>query len=200
MKPIDLAIVDTGSANLASVTAAFRRLGARPRVTESPERVLTARRVVLPGVGAFGAVAERLARTGLAEALRDRTAQGAALLGICLGMQLLAEGSDEAPGAIGLGVIEGKAERFGDGTRVPQLGWNRVEPGGQSRFVTPGYAYFANSFCLRSVPSGWSTAFASYDGSFVAAAERGPQLACQFHPELSGAWGAALLGRWYSQC
>jgi glutamine amidotransferase len=200
VKPIDLAIVDTGSANLASVSAAFRRLGARPRVTEAPEAVLMARRVVLPGVGAFGAVAERLARTGLAAALRERMGRGAPLLGICLGMQLLADRSDEAPGAIGLGVIEGRVERFGDGTRVPQLGWNRVEPRGQSRFVNPGYAYFANSFCLRTVPSEWSTALASYDGSFVASAERGPQLACQFHPELSGAWGTALLGRWYSQC
>jgi glutamine amidotransferase len=200
MKPMDLAIIDTGSANLASVSAAFRRLGARPRVTETPETVMAARRVVLPGVGAFGAVAERLARTGLAEALRDRMARGAPLLGICLGMQLLADGSDEAPGAGGLGVIGGRVERFSDRTRVPQLGWNRVEPRGQSRLVNPGYAYFANSFCLRSVPAEWIPTFATYDEAFVASAERGPQLACQFHPELSGAWGTALLGRWYSQC
>jgi glutamine amidotransferase len=193
-----VAIVDTGSANLASVRAALVRLGADPFVTDNPEKVSSAGRVVLPGVGAFGDVMSRLRARGIADALKERVVAGRPLLAICLGMQLLAEASDETPGIPGLGLIPGTVERFAPGVSVPQLGWNRVTASTTGSFVREGYAYFANSFCLRAAGEGWTASEATYDAPFVASIERGSQLACQFHPELSGAWGAALLGRWYA--
>lgn len=97
-----------------------------------------------------------------------------------------------------MGVIEAKVTRFGDGVRVPQLGWNIVEPDAGSRFLRPGWAYFANSYRLETSPSGWMAASTDHGGRFVSAMERGEVLACQFHPELSGGWGLGLLERWLS--
>ncbi|MEA3246453.1 MAG: imidazole glycerol phosphate synthase subunit HisH [Gemmatimonadota bacterium] len=199
----DLVVVETGSANLASVLAAFARLGATPLTTRDPADVRAARRVVLPGVGAFGDVVARLAETGLGDAVRERAASGAPLLAVCLGLQVLAESSEESPGARGLGVITGAVRRFPASVKVPQLGWNRVSVT-SAQLLGDGYAFFANSYALDAAPDaapdGWTAAWAVHGMPFVAAIERGPQLACQFHPELSGAWGAALLDRWYRSC
>lgn len=191
-----LVVVRTGTANLASVLAALRRLGADPRVTVDPEAVRAADRAVLPGVGAFGACMARLVEAGLVDALRERVTAGRPLLAVCLGMQVLGEASDESPGVPGLGLLPATARRFPAGPRVPQLGWNRVEPRPDARLLTPGHAYFANSYRFEAIPAGWSGATSDHGGPFVAALERGPVLACQFHPELSGGWGRALLERW----
>jgi imidazole glycerol phosphate synthase glutamine amidotransferase subunit len=199
----DVAIVATGAANLASVLAAFTRLGVRPRVTRDPAVVAAAPMVVLPGVGAFGHAMQRLEDEALVQPLRDRIAQGLPLLAICLGMQLLCEGSEESPGVQGLGTIPLRVERFAPAAdqalRVPQMGWNRIEPDPQAQFLQSGYMYFANSYRLRDVPAGWCAATSEYAGRFVAALERGGVLACQFHPELSGRAGADLLARWVSR-
>lgn len=195
----DVTVVATSVANIASVFAALRRSGARPVMSLDPAEVTRARRVVLPGVGAFGAAMEALRAGGLAEAIAARVEAGRPLLAICLGLQVLAQGSQESPGVTGLGVVPGTARRFGTGLRVPQLGWNRVQPVAGARVIEPGSAYFANSYRIESIPPGWSGATAEYGGPFVAALERGPVLACQFHPELSGAWGAALIRRWLEQ-
>ncbi len=176
--------------------AALARVGAAPRLTDHPADVMTAERVVLPGVGAFAAAMSHLRANGLAKPLAERAEGGRPLLAICLGMQLLAEASDESPGVSGLGVFPGRARRFGSGVRVPQLGWNPIEPEGGCQYLLPGHVYFANSYCLDEIPDGWRGATADHGGPFVAALERGRILACQFHPELSGEWGLALLRRW----
>jgi imidazole glycerol phosphate synthase glutamine amidotransferase subunit len=111
-------------------------------------------------------------------------------------MQLLCRESEESPGARGLDIVDSAVTRFGDEVRVPQLGWNQVEPAPGSRFVEPGWAYFANSYRIDRVPDGWVGATTDYGGGFVSALERGDVLACQFHPELSGPWGARLISRW----
>jgi cyclase len=192
----DVVIVDSGVANLASIASALGRLGAAVTVTADPETVRSAPRVVLPGVGAFGAGLATLRARGLTAAIADVATGGTPLLGVCLGMQMLCERSDEAPGISGLGVIPGGCLRLPDSVRVPQLGWNHVaaEPG--ARFVTGGVAAFANSYALRDAPAGWTPAWSTHGAPFVAALEREAILACQFHPELSGAYGAALLARW----
>jgi glutamine amidotransferase len=158
--------------------------------------VRAAPHVVLPGVGAFGAAMELLSRDGLTEALIDRLRAGRPTLAICLGLQLLCQGSDESPGVPGLGVVPGRATRLPNHVRVPQMGWNMVEPAPGCRLLRPGYAYFANSFRLATQPPQWEAAWTDHGGPFVAAMERGALLACQFHPELSGAWGLELIGRW----
>ncbi len=215
-----IALVATGAANLASVRSAFARLGAACRVVDDPESVRSAQRVVLPGVGAFGPASARLCQLGLADALRDRARAGRPLLAICLGLQLLFEGSAESPGASGLGVFGGRVGRFDRGLRVPQMGWSRVSASG-GPLLQAGWAYYANSYRVAASNAGGdgdprpgpaigdvqapsppdgdtplATALSEHGGAFVAAIERGPLLACQFHPELSGAWGSDLLRRW----
>ncbi len=193
---MDVAVVQTGTANTASVLASFRRLGATPTVTADPDDVRTAHRVVLPGVGAFAAAMEQLQGLDLIEPLRERITDGRPTLAICLGLQLLLEGSQESPDIGGLGVIPGKATRFPDDVLVPQLGWNKIAVSSGSKVLADGYAYFANSYRLQSAPDGWACATSEHGGSFVAALERNALLACQFHPELSGRWGHDLLARW----
>lgn len=192
----DVKIVPTGTANIASVRAALTRLGANVSDAGTDSEVTDAAGVVLPGVGAFGAAMTRVGDQGLASALRERIEEGRPTLVVCVGMQLLCRESEESPGAKGLGILDAKVARFGDEVRVPQLGWNQVDPASVSRFVEPGWAYFANSYRIDRVPDGWVGATTQYGGGFVSALERGNVLACQFHPELSGPWGASLLGRW----
>ncbi len=171
-----MVIVDSGVANLASIAGAFRRLGATPVVSADPAIVRDAARIVLPGVGAFGAGMMALRSRGLDTVIRERASQGTPILGICLGMQLLCDASEETPGVAGLGVIAGTCRRLPADVRIPQA--------------------FANSYALREGPAGWTTAWTTHGAPFIAALERGTAIACQFHPELSGAYGAALLERW----
>jgi imidazole glycerol phosphate synthase glutamine amidotransferase subunit len=196
MNPCEVVIIQTGIANLASVLAGLRRVGATARLSDDPSDVANAQAVVLPGVGAFASGMETLTAARLAEPLRDRIAQGRPTLAVCLGLQLLCASSEESPGTPGLGAIDGSVKRFTGNVRVPQLGWNRVVPSAGNELVEAGFAYFANSFRLGDAPDGWSCAMADHAGPFVAAMERGAVLACQFHPELSGPWGLALLKRW----
>jgi cyclase len=192
----DVVIVDSGVANLASITSGFGRLGASVAVTRDPEAVRQAPRVVLPGVGAFGAGLGALRAGRLDRAIKDVAARGTPLLGICLGMQLLCDASDETPGVPGLGVIAGACRRLPDEVRVPHLGWNTVTAEPDGGVVATGVAAFANSYALPVAPTGWIPAWTTHGIRFVAALERDRTLACQFHPELSGAYGEALLERW----
>ncbi len=192
----EVVVVPTGSANTASVLAAFRRLGADPRLAEPSDQLHLVDRLVLPGVGAFGPAMEQLDAHSWRDALVTRIDKGRPTLAICLGMQLLCATSDENPEVSGLGAVTATITRFPDGVSVPQIGWNRVKPDPNCRFVEPGWAYFANSYRLESTPDGWSGARTNHGGVFTSAVERGAVLGCQFHPELSGTWGAQLLDRW----
>jgi len=192
----EVIVVPTGSANLASILAGMRRIGAAPRVSDDVGEVASARRVVLPGVGAFGAAMAKLSVGKLTDVLAERVREGRPTLAVCLGLQLLCATSEETEGAVGLGVLPSRVERFSHEVRAPQMGWNMVEAQSGCRFLETGYAYFANSYCLRDEPEGWSVACTEHGGQFVSALERGAVLACQFHPELSGPWGLGLLARW----
>ncbi len=192
----DVTVVPTGTANMASVAAAFRRLGNDLRPAETPEEIRVADQLVLPGVGAFSAAMGRIDEQEWRGSLVERVSAGRPTLAICLGMQLLCEKSEESPGVLGLGIIPETITRFPGDLLVPQLGWNLVTPDSRCRFLTPGWAYFANSYKLASVSNGWMSARTGYGGEFVSAMERGDVLACQFHPELSGEWGSDLLARW----
>jgi glutamine amidotransferase len=191
----DVIVVPTGTANLASVRAALDRLGARARLAEDAAMIEKATHVVLPGVGSFGAAMAGLREAGFDGALGARVQSGRATLAMCVGLQVLFEASDESPDAAGLAVFLGRVERFPDEVRMPQFGWNRVEPEPGCRLLEPGYAYFANSYRVLEAP-GCAIATAEHGGRFVAALEQGRVLACQFHPELSGAYGHELIARW----
>lgn len=198
-KPIEkeiVSIIDTGVANTASIIAAFTRAGVEVQLTKDASVIEQSSRVVLPGVGSFGVGMQALNRIGAVDVIRDRITARRPTLAVCLGMQLLCTSSEESPGVAGIGVIDASVTAFPDSVRRPQFGWNRVVPNQDAAMLRGGYAYFANSYKMDIIPSGWSGAMGSYGGEFVAAVESGPVLACQFHPEISGVWGMNLLRSW----
>jgi imidazole glycerol phosphate synthase glutamine amidotransferase subunit len=189
-------VIPTGTANLASVLAGLRRAHATPFLIAKPEDITTTAYVMLPGVGAFGAAIKELLDKQMLEPLRERIQQHKPTMGICLGLQLFCKTSDESPGIGGLGILPYHIEAFAEPLRVPQFGWSLVSPSEESTFFEEGYAYFANSYCLRDIPPGWDVALSDYGGPYVAAMRQGPLVACQFHPELSSQWGQTLMQNW----
>jgi glutamine amidotransferase len=180
-----VAICDYGAGNVRSVSAAFARLGARVLVTARPDDVLGADLAVLPGVGSAATAMTALAARGLDEAVRERVTAGKRTLGICLGLQLALEASEEDGGVSCLGLVPGRAVRLRAG-RVPRMGWAVVEPGGDA-------FYFAHSYAAET-----PAATARSEG-IVAEARSGSFLGVQFHPEKSGAAGALYLERCLSR-
>ena len=192
----EVTILKTGLANLASVLAAFDRLGVQTTVTTEAESIRRAQRLVVPGVGSYGEAMSRLAAAQLTGPLQSRIDDGRSTLGIRLGLQIFGLGSDESPGVPGLGCVPARTTGFNASVISPQMGWNQVTPTADSQLLEAGHAYFANSFRFETIPDGWAGATAQYGGALVAALERGGVLGCQFHPELSGAYGERLLARW----
>ncbi|MCG2842779.1 imidazole glycerol phosphate synthase subunit HisH [Sandaracinobacter sp. RS1-74] len=194
-----VALIDYGAGNLRSAAKALEAAGASSvRVTSSPADVLSAERIVLPGVGAFGACAAALrAVPGLEEAL-DRAVREHArpFLGICVGMQLMADEGHEFGVHRGLGWVPGAVRRMApEGLKVPQIGWNEVAPGGPG-LLEAGYAYFVHSYAFETADAAHLAATASYGAAVTAAVQRDTMLGVQFHPEKSQAYGLALLTRW----
>ncbi len=191
----EVPVVDWGGGNLGSVLRALARAGGRPRLVATAGAVEAAPRLVLPGVGAFGAVVEGIARRDLVEPLRRYVRGGRPFLGICVGLQALYEASEESPGVAGLGLLQGAVRRL-PARKVPQVGWNEVAPAAAGE-LEAGWAYFVNSY---AAPDGGPEVAArtEYDGrTFASAVRAGPRgLAVQFHPEKSGRYGARLLARW----
>lgn len=187
---MSLAIVDLGYGNLGSIARAFKRLGVEATRTADPVVLRAAGRVVLPGVGAAGYAMGRIADLGLTDTLRNLTQP---VLGICLGMQLLFEASDEQDTAC-LGLIGGRVRRLrpSPGVTVPHMGWSQLSVAKKSPGLTNGdYAYFAHSFACEDGP--WTVATASHGGRLPAVVRQGNVLGAQFHPERSGPAGTRFL-------
>jgi glutamine amidotransferase len=191
-----IAVLDYEIGNLRSAQKALQHVGADARLTSDPGLVREAAGVVLPGVGAFGACMGALRTTGLDAVALDAVERGVPFLGICIGMQLLFEGSDEAPGVAGLGVLPGRLRLLPDGVKRPQMQWNLLERRGACRLLAdapdPAWAYFVHSYAAETDPDVVS-ATCDYGGPVVAAVERGPVWATQFHPEKSSRTGLAAL-------
>ncbi len=194
---MQVALIDYGAGNLRSAARALAAAGAsRVAVTASPAAVLAADSIVLPGVGAFGACAAALrAIDGMEDALNRAVREnGRPFLGICVGMQLMAESGHEFGVHPGLGWVEGTVHRLrASGQRIPHIGWNQVAPGGTS-LIEPGFAYFVHSYALDSGPHVVATT--DYGGPVTAAIQKDTMLGVQFHPEKSQGYGLALLERW----
>jgi glutamine amidotransferase len=190
-----IAIVDYGAGNLASVVKAIQHLGRECVVSHDPDVVGHAEKWVIPGVGNFRATAP-LANGKLGTVLRDGVTSGQTpLLGICLGLQWMFEGSSEAPERSGLGVFAGRCTRFSDAVKSPHVGWNSLAMTGESRLLTgiPSgvYVYFTHSYRAPVCPE--TVATCAYEGSFTAVAERRNLFGVQFHPEISGNVGMQIL-------
>jgi imidazole glycerol-phosphate synthase subunit HisH len=199
-----IAVLDYGIGNLGSAHKALLHLGAPARLVHEADEVEGAAGVVLPGVGAFGACATALERTGLAAAARAAVESGTPFLGICVGFQLLYEDSEESPGSRGLGVLEGTVRRLPDGVKRPQMQWNQLAtvPGRPSAFLEGAgenpWVYFLHSFAPELSEA--TTATCDYGTTLCAVAERDHVWGTQFHPEKSGTVGLALLANFVERC
>lgn len=191
----DVTLLDYGGGNAGSMARALARVGASVRVAARQADALDPERLVLPGVGHFGTVMEALRERGLDGVVARHVRAGRPFLGVCVGLQVLLDASDEAPGVPGLGLVPGRVVRF-RAAKVPQIGFNRVETTRDSRVLAPGYFYFVNSYHAVLADPSTVAATAEYGVRFTAAIEVGSLLALQFHPEKSGAAGLALLQRW----
>jgi glutamine amidotransferase len=195
---MNIAVVDYGIGNLRSAEKALQHLGADAQLTAAADEIDGADAVVLPGVGNFGACMGALRASGLEAATRAAATGGRPFLGICVGMQMLFDASDESPGVEGLGILAGRITRLPGGVRLPQMGWNTLERNPRSHLVAglpdPAWCYFVHTFAPDPVDDTDVAAWCDYGRRFAAAVERGPLWATQFHPEKSGAVGLALLG------
>ena len=191
-----IAIADYGIGNLGSVTKAFRHAGAEVRLTGDPDVLRAADALVLPGDGAFGATMEEVTRRGLVPVLRETVEAGRPLVGICIGMQLLFEESEEHGLHRGLGFLPGRVRRFDDGLPVPHMGWNRLRrrrPHPVLDGVPDGaYVYFVHSYYCDA-PDEVVVATSDYGRDFPAVVGRGSVLGVQFHPEKSQAVGLRMV-------
>lgn len=194
-----IAMIDYDAGNIKSVEKALLLLGHEVEVTGDPERILKAEKVILPGVGAFGDAMENLKRAGLDEVIRQVAAKRTPFLGICLGLQLLFERSDEAPGAEGLGLLEGEILKIPDqeGLKIPHMGWNslHLEHGGRlfRGIEEQSYVYFVHSYYLKAKDESIVKASTEYSTHIHASVEKGNIFGCQFHPEKSSEVGLRIL-------
>jgi len=189
-----ITLIDYDAGNLASLEGALDRLGLRYQRAATPDRVSSHGPLILPGVGHFESAQASLRDSGWWRLLPGLVADGRPLLGICLGLQLLAEGSEEAPRATGLGLLPGIVRRLGPGVKVPHMGWSQVKqvyPHPALPDLQEGWLYFVHSYALE--PSSDTLYIADHGRPFAAAEARGKVLGIQPHPEKSGAMGQLLL-------
>lgn len=194
-----VAIIDYDAGNIKSVEKAMVLLGQEVEITRDPGVIRNADRVILPGVGSFGDAMGKIRQYGLEKVIRQVAEDGTPFLGICLGLQLLFERSDEAPGVSGLGVLKGEILRIPDvpGLKIPHMGWNSLEFPRKGRLFRnlpeEPYVYFVHSYYLKAADAGIVTAATEYGVQIHASVEKGQVFACQFHPEKSGDVGLQIL-------
>ena len=200
-----IAVLDYGIGNLRSAQKALERMGADARLTADHRLVADAAGVVLPGVGAFGACIQALQQAGLAEDAIEAAGSPRPFLGVCVGMQMLFDGSDESPDVDGLGVFAGRIRRLPDGVKHPQMQWNTLVVEHQHSLLDglrdPSWMYFVHSYAPeRSAGGDEVVASCEYGGPIVAAVARDNVFATQFHPEKSGDDGLKLLANFAASC
>lgn len=194
-----ITIIDYDAGNMKSVEKALASLGEQVCVSRRAEDIIQADQVILPGVGNFGNAMEKLKEYGLIQVIRQVCMEGKPFLGICLGLQLLFEESEESPGVKGLGILPGKILRIPpkDGLKIPHMGWNSLHLQNNGRLFQgisqDTYVYFVHSYYLQAGEEEMVKAVADYGVPIHVSVERGNIFACQFHPEKSGNWGLKIL-------
>lgn len=194
-----IAIIDYDAGNIKSVEKALASLGEETVLTRDRETLLKADKVILPGVGSFGDAMKNLKKYGLDKVIHEVADQGTPFLGICLGLQLLFESSEETPGVEGLGLLKGKILRIPEqeGLKIPHMGWNSLELKNNGRLFQgmegEPYVYFVHSYYLKAEEEEIVKAAAMYSTYIHASVEKDNVFACQFHPEKSGTVGLQIL-------
>ena len=199
-----VAIIDYDAGNIKSVEKAVISLGAETVLTRDPEVILNADHIILPGVGAFGDAMEKLHHYGLVEVIREAVKRQIPFLGICLGLQLMFESSEESPGVEGLSLLPGKIVKIpaGEGLKIPHIGWNSLTYPNQGRLYQGipenSYVYFVHSYYLKAEEEDIVVAATEYGTYIHASVEKGNVFACQFHPEKSSDVGLTILKNFIS--
>ena len=194
-----IAVIDYDAGNIKSVEKALQKLGAEVVITKDAETILNADKVILPGVGAFGDAMANLKKYDLDRVIWEVVKQGTPFFGICLGLQLLFERSDEAPGVEGLGILKGEILRIPekDNLKIPHMGWNSLHLQNQGRLFQglsqDAYVYFVHSYYLKAEEEGIVKATTDYSVNIHASVEKDNVFACQFHPEKSSEVGLTIL-------
>lgn len=191
-----ITIIDYGMGNLYSVVNAFKSIGAEPIVTSDADEIANAEKILLPGVGAFGDCMANLEKSGLIPVIKEALNSGKPFLGICLGMQVLFEGSEEDPGVPGLGFFKGQVRKIQTEYKIPHMGWNSLELKSKSPLLENAdgkYVYFVHSYFCDPEDKSIITAVTDYGTEVTAAVGKGSVQAFQFHPEKSSKVGIALL-------
>ncbi len=194
-----IAILDYDAGNIKSVEKALKLIGQDTILTRDFNEISRADKVILPGVGSFGDAMEHLKKYELDKAIKEAVGLGKPFLGICLGLQLLFESSDETPGVEGLGILEGTINRIpaAEGLKIPHIGWNSLQLSGQGRLfegINDGaYVYFVHSYYLKAKDSNIVKASTDYGVHIHASVEKDNVFACQFHPEKSSSVGLQIL-------
>ena len=194
-----IAIIDYDAGNIKSVEKAMHLLGQEVVVTRDRESILKADKVILPGVGAFGDAMSKIRQYNLEEVIHEVVEKGTPFLGICLGLQLLFDKSDETPGAEGLGILKGEILRIPpkEGLKIPHMGWNSIEIKPQAKLFkdipNQSYVYFVHSYYLKAQDEQIVAASTEYSTHIHASVESGNVFACQFHPEKSSDIGLQIL-------
>lgn len=199
-----IAIIDYDAGNIKSVEKAIAALGEKAVLTRNPEQIYVAEKVILPGVGSFADAMEKLHRYGLVEVIKKVVENKTPFLGICLGLQLLFERSDEGEGVAGLGILEGEILRIPDapGLKIPHIGWNSLDFPREGRLFKGleenSYVYFVHSYYLKAKDESIVTATTDYGTLIHASVEKDNVFACQFHPEKSSDVGLTILKNFLS--
>ena len=194
-----IAIIDYGAGNLQSVKKAFDFIGAESVITNDPEVILSADKILLPGVGSFGDAMDSMEKNGLVETVKECALSGKPFLGICLGLQLLFEESEESPGVKGLGIFKGKIKKFSSdmGLKIPHIGWNSLEIKQKDTLFKDipenAYVYFVHSYYLHAEDENDIATVTNYGIDFHSAVGKNNIFATQFHPEKSGDVGLQIL-------
>ena len=194
-----IAIIDYDAGNIKSVEKALLALGQEVEVTSDREKILSADKVILPGVGAFGDAMANLRESGLDEVIREVVKKEIPFLGICLGLQLLFESSEETPGVEGLGILKGRILRIppSEGLKIPHMGWNSLHLQNDGRLFRgipeDTYVYFVHSYYLQAEDPQIVKAVTDYSTTIHASVEKDNVFACQFHPEKSSKYGLKIL-------
>ena len=209
-----IAIIDYDAGNIKSVEKAVNHLGQKAVISRDPDVIMDSDRIILPGVGAFGDAMEKIREYGLESVIKEAVKKGTPFLGICLGLQLIFESSDESPGVKGLGLLPGKILRIPDapGIKIPHMGWNSINICPESHDKGEGkpklfrgiddhsYVYFVHSYYLKAENSLDVAATTEYGGTLIhAAVEHDNIFACQFHPEKSSSLGLKILENFIRQ-
>lgn len=191
-------IVDYEAGNLRSVANMLTFLEVPFEITSDKDKIIKAERIIFPGQGHFGQAMNNLEKKGLVGAIRQACDKGIPFLGICIGLQILFEKSEEAQGVSGLGILEGEVKRFKVG-KIPQIGWNKVIPTENNSFIKEDYFYYVNSYYVQPKSTDIISAYTDYNGKFCAAVEKKNIAAVQFHPEKSSNAGLNFFKNWLNK-